>query len=210
MKSLDVIDLINDVIVYYGGIINASSDARSLQLAIQEQLLGLLSRSRQAIRKKSILALASLGKYLALHCNHVAVIESDDVFLSLVNVLLKETQNKQSPSEFENVSTILSCLSSICKSCGHRMSSIMPSLITTTLAFTNMDDDGLKESCFQSMEIFVQNSNIEHAVLLSIFGTAVQYMSYDPNYIDDQDVDMEDQDQSEYFIILYLKLNRLL
>ncbi|KAJ3362639.1 Cullin-associated NEDD8-dissociated protein 2 [Kappamyces sp. JEL0680] len=187
-QSLDVIDLIADVIAKFANIINSSPDGRPLQLAIQQQMLSLLLHQRPVVRKRSIVVLAALG-YVAF----------DEIFSSLSKSLISLMLEKSSEKDYEKLATVLACLAAVCKvATGDRMSSHMPLIVSSTLEYISIDNDDLKEQCLQSLQVFVENSRALSDQLEVILQASVSYISYDPNYIeDDEDMDVDDEDEDD-------------
>lgn len=119
----------------YGfSIINANPDAKSIQVATMAQLLSLLDHSRVVVRKKTILALSSLGTYLMFLIllttfNSIASISFDDVFQNLINSLLKSSSLYADAKNYEKLVSVLLCLSSIFKVDNERMTNVISQLI---------------------------------------------------------------------------------
>lgn len=85
------------------------------------------------------------------------------------------------------------------RSIGYRFGKHLPATIPLVIKFSHdavEGDDELREYCLQALEAFVQHSphearpNVHH-----IFETALQFLSYDPNYADNMDEDEEEEDE---------------
>ena len=155
------------------------------------EMLTLLSHSRQVVRKKSIGTLGSLAPFAF-----------DDIFINLTKSLIQQMQQTANDSDFEKLATYLHCFATISKVSSDRMVSIMQQLIESTIQYCKLDDDDLREQCLQSLEVFVQNSITVDECLNTIIDLSVEYLSYDPNYIDNsEDSEMSDEDE-EYFLVV--------
>ena len=154
---------------------------------IMNQMLSLFTNPRQVVRKKSISVIASL-----------APIAFDDIFTKLTHGILSQMQVVSSQKDFEKLITILEMLSTLARVSPDRMTPLTTSLVKSTIQFSQFDSDDLKDQCLQALEVFVQTLSIDD--LEGVLKTGIEYLAYDPNYIqDDMDLDDDEEDDEEEY-----------
>jgi cullin-associated NEDD8-dissociated protein 1 len=91
----------------------------------------------------------------------------------------------------------------LAKVSSEKMVSLMPQLIESTIKYCKLDDDDLREQCLQSLEVFVQNSVTVDECLDTVIDLSVEYLSFDPNYIDNGDDYEMSEDDEEYLLVSF-------
>uniref|UniRef100_A0A0R3RXJ3 TIP120 domain-containing protein n=1 Tax=Elaeophora elaphi TaxID=1147741 RepID=A0A0R3RXJ3_9BILA len=178
--KLEIIDIISDILLRYGSLFSPYLKG------LQEALLQQLSSDRQALRKRSIMALSNL---LAL---------SDvNLYGETMDVIVQHlTAPGASATQFR---TMVQTCQSICKTTSRRfvkhLSRLVPVLVDYTVA---TEDDELRESCIQAFETFVYRCPREITPFIShIVKVAVDYLKHDPNYTYDDDEEMDNISQMD-------------
>lgn len=150
-------------------------------------LLPQLESDRQAVRKRTIVALS----HLLTSCNDHAY---NEVVLHLLGGLKK-------PKNAGTIRTYIQCLAAICRQSGHRLSKHINEIMALLNQYSTRDDDELREFCLQACEAFVYRC--PEAIsphIPEIVKLCLKYITYDPNYnyeADDGDgaqMDVEDDD----------------
>lgn len=155
---------------------------------ILQALLPQLESERQAVRKRTIVALS----HLMTSCNDHSY---NDVVLHLLAGLKK-------PKNTGTIRTYIQCLASICRQSGHRLSKHINEIMALLNQYSSRDDDELREFCLQACEAFVYRC--PEAITPHVPGIVqlcLKYITYDPNYnyeADDADgAQMETEDDDD-------------
>lgn len=155
---------------------------------ILQALLPQLESDRQAVRKRTIVALS----HLMTSCNDHSY---NDVVLHLLAGLKK-------PKNTGTIRTYIQCLASICRQSGHRLSKHINEIMALLNQYSSRDDDELREFCLQACEAFVYRC--PEAITPHVPGIVqlcLKYITYDPNYnyeADDADgAQMETEDDDD-------------
>uniref|UniRef100_A0A8C9U0K0 Cullin-associated and neddylation-dissociated 2 (putative) n=1 Tax=Scleropages formosus TaxID=113540 RepID=A0A8C9U0K0_SCLFO len=153
----------------------------SFHASILSSLLPLLTSSRLAVRKRAIIALS----HLVSSC-------SSALFTQLAEHLLAELSSGQVTSATR---TYIQCLATISRQGGHRVGEHLEKIIPLVVKYCSVEDDELREYCFQAFEAFVRRCPKEMSCHIStIVKLCLKYITYDPNY--NYDADEEDEDDS--------------
>uniref|UniRef100_A0A3Q2QRW9 Uncharacterized protein n=1 Tax=Fundulus heteroclitus TaxID=8078 RepID=A0A3Q2QRW9_FUNHE len=146
--------------------------------------------SRMAVRKRSILALG-----------HLVPCCSPALFSQLTAHLLKELAKNPQTSLTR---TYIQCLATVSRQGGHRVGEHLEKLIPMVVKFTSVEDDELREYCFQAFEAFIRRCPKEmspHVAMVTKL--CLKFMTFDPNYNyddsegDEDSMDIEDRADEE-------------
>uniref|UniRef100_A0A669BY33 TATA-binding protein interacting (TIP20) domain-containing protein n=1 Tax=Oreochromis niloticus TaxID=8128 RepID=A0A669BY33_ORENI len=153
---------------------------------ITSQLIDLgpnLTSPRMAVRKRSILALG-----------HLVPCCSPALFSQLTEHLMKELA-KGPPTSMTR--TYIQCLATISRQGGHRVGEHLEKLIPMVVKFTGVEDDELREYCFQAFEAFIRRCPKEMSPhIATVTQLCLKFMTFDPNYNYD-DSEEEDEDSMD-------------
>uniref|UniRef100_A0AAR2KJF0 Cullin-associated and neddylation-dissociated 2 (putative) n=1 Tax=Pygocentrus nattereri TaxID=42514 RepID=A0AAR2KJF0_PYGNA len=156
-----------------------SSTLVSFHQSILTSLLPQLTSPRMAVRKRAIMALG----HLVPSC-------SPALFTQLAEHLMKEL-SRGSPGA--NTRTYIQCLTTITRQGGHRVGEHLEKIIPMMVKFCNVEDDELRENCFQAFEAFVRRCPKEMSPHISmVIKLCLKYITHDPNYNYDAEEDQED------------------
>uniref|UniRef100_M4AY56 TATA-binding protein interacting (TIP20) domain-containing protein n=1 Tax=Xiphophorus maculatus TaxID=8083 RepID=M4AY56_XIPMA len=141
-----------------------------------------LTSSRMAVRKRSILALGQL-----VPCCSPAL------FSQLTEHLLKELAKNPQTSLMR---TYIQCLAAVSRQGGHRVGEHLEKLIPMVVKFTSVEDDELREYCFQAFEAFIRRCPKEMSPhVATVTKLCLKFMTFDPNYnYDDNEEDEDSMD----------------
>ncbi|KAG8128057.1 hypothetical protein E2320_014930, partial [Naja naja] len=114
----------------------------SFHSSILNCLLPQLMSPRLAVRKRAIIAIG----HLVLTCN-------GNIFAELMEHLLSELRRNNSTS---TTRTYIQCIAGISKQAGHRIGDYLEKMIPLIIQYCNVEDDELREYCFQAFESFVR------------------------------------------------------
>uniref|UniRef100_A0A3B4FNB5 Cullin-associated NEDD8-dissociated protein 1-like n=1 Tax=Pundamilia nyererei TaxID=303518 RepID=A0A3B4FNB5_9CICH len=158
-------------------------DDVSVQLEALDILSDMLGSPRMAVRKRSILALG-----------HLVPCCSPALFSQLTEHLMKELA-KGPPTSMTR--TYIQCLATISRQGGHRVGEHLEKLIPMVVKFTGVEDDELREYCFQAFEAFIRRCPKEMSPhIATVTQLCLKYMTFDPNYNYD-DNEEEDEDRMD-------------
>uniref|UniRef100_A0A8D3CWN3 TATA-binding protein interacting (TIP20) domain-containing protein n=1 Tax=Scophthalmus maximus TaxID=52904 RepID=A0A8D3CWN3_SCOMX len=154
-------------------------------VSVQLELLSLsislrqLTSPRMAVRKRSILALG-----------HLVPCCSSALFSQLTEHLLTELA-KAPPTSLTR--TYIQCLATISRQGAHRVGEHLEKLIPVVVKFTGVEDDELREYCFQAFEAFIRRCPKEMSPhVATVTKLCLKFMTFDPNYNYDDEQDEED------------------
>ncbi|MGH0163909.1 UNVERIFIED_CONTAM: hypothetical protein FKN15_056135 [Acipenser sinensis] len=173
--QLEALDILSDMLSRSG------STLISFHSPILSCLLPQLTSPRLAVRKRAIIALS----HLVPSC-------SAAIFTELMKHLLTELSRNESTS---TTRTYIQCLAAISRQTGHRVGEHLEKIIPVLVKFCNVEDDELREYCFQAFESFVRRCPKEMSPHIpTVIGLCLKYITYDPNY--NYDNDEEDDDNA--------------
>uniref|UniRef100_A0A669EGB7 TATA-binding protein interacting (TIP20) domain-containing protein n=1 Tax=Oreochromis niloticus TaxID=8128 RepID=A0A669EGB7_ORENI len=155
----------------------------SFHSSLLSSLLPQLTSPRMAVRKRSILALG-----------HLVPCCSPALFSQLTEHLMKELA-KGPPTSMTR--TYIQCLATISRQGGHRVGEHLEKLIPMVVKFTGVEDDELREYCFQAFEAFIRRCPKEMSPhIATVTQLCLKFMTFDPNYNYD-DSEEEDEDSMD-------------
>uniref|UniRef100_A0A8C7FAW8 Cullin-associated and neddylation-dissociated 2 (putative) n=1 Tax=Oncorhynchus kisutch TaxID=8019 RepID=A0A8C7FAW8_ONCKI len=176
--QLEALDILSDMLGRLSGTLI------SFHASILTSLLPQLTSPRMAVRKRAIMALG----HLVPSC-------STTLFTQLTEHLLAELGRGQQTS---TTRTYIQCLATVSRQGGHRVGEHLEKIIPMVMTFCSVEDDELREYCFQAFEAFIRRCPKEMSPHIStVIKLCLRYITYDPNY--NYDVDEggdEDGDES--------------
>ncbi|XP_015254133.1 PREDICTED: cullin-associated NEDD8-dissociated protein 1-like [Cyprinodon variegatus] len=174
--QLEALDILSDMLGRLGGALVG------FHSSLLSSLLPQLTSSRMAVRKRSILALG-----------HLVPCCSPTLFSQLTDHLLKELAKNQQTSQTR---TYIQCLATVSRQGGHRVGEHLEKVIPMVVKFTSVEDDELREYCFQAFEAFIRRCPKEMSPhVAAVTKLCLKFMTYDPNYnYDDSEEDEDSMD----------------
>ncbi|NXS64618.1 CAND1 protein, partial [Pandion haliaetus] len=179
--QLEALDILSDMLSRLGGTLY------SFHSSILSCLLPQLTSPRLAVRKRAIIALG----HLVLTC-------SGNIFSELTEHLLAELKKNESAS---TTRTYIQCVAGISRQAGHRIGEHLEKIIPLIVQYCNVEDDELREYCFQAFESFVRRIFIcrdrcpkeidPH--IPNVMGLCLKYITFDPNYNYDNEEEEEEE-----------------
>ncbi|NXX17054.1 CAND1 protein, partial [Podargus strigoides] len=183
--QLEALDILSDMLSRLGGTLY------SFHSSILNCLLPQLTSPRLAVRKRAIIALG----HLVLTC-------SGSIFSELTDHLLAELKRNESTS---TTRTYIQCVAGISRQAGHRIGEHLEKIIPLIVQYCNVEDDELREYCFQAFESFVRRILIccyrcpkeidPH--IPNVMGLCLKYITFDPNYNYDNEEEEEEMMETE-------------
>uniref|UniRef100_A0A7N8WRG5 Cullin-associated and neddylation-dissociated 2 (putative) n=1 Tax=Mastacembelus armatus TaxID=205130 RepID=A0A7N8WRG5_9TELE len=171
--QLEALDILSDML----GSVHPST--HSCFHSFFTHILCQLTSPRMAVRKRSILALG----HLVPSC-------SPALFSQLTEHLLTELA-KGPPTSVTR--TYIQCLATISRHGGHRVGEHLEKLIPMVVKFTTVEDDELREYCFQAFEAFIHRCPKEMSPhVATVTQLCLKFMTFDPNYNYDDEEEEED------------------
>uniref|UniRef100_A0A673GB93 Cullin-associated NEDD8-dissociated protein 1-like n=1 Tax=Sinocyclocheilus rhinocerous TaxID=307959 RepID=A0A673GB93_9TELE len=168
--QLEALDILSDML---------STALVSFHQSILTSLLAQLTSPHMAVRKRSIIALG----HLVPSC-------SPALFTQLTEHLMGEL-SRGPPTA--SVRTYIQCLATVSRRGGHRIGEHLQKIVPMVVKFCNVEDDELREFCFQAFEAFVSRCPKEMSPnIQAIIKLCLKYITYDPNYNYDADDDEDD------------------
>uniref|UniRef100_A0A3P8YST0 TATA-binding protein interacting (TIP20) domain-containing protein n=1 Tax=Esox lucius TaxID=8010 RepID=A0A3P8YST0_ESOLU len=170
--QLEALDILSDMLGRLSGTLV------SFHASILTSLLPQLTSPRMAVRKRAIMALG----HLVPSC-------STALFTQLAEHLMAELGRAQPSS---NTRTYIQCLAMVSRQGGHRVGEHLEKIIPMVVKFCSVEDDELREYCFQAFEAFIRRCPKEMSPHVPmVIKLCLKYMTYDPNYNYDVDEDQE-------------------
>ncbi|KAL7408300.1 hypothetical protein ABVT39_021203 [Epinephelus coioides] len=171
--QLEALDILSDMLGRLSGALV------SFHSSLLSSLLPQLTSSRMAVRKRSILALG-----------HLVPCCSPALFSQLTEHLLTEL-TKGPPTSMTR--TYIQCLATISRQGGHRVGEHLEKLIPMVVKFTSVEDDELREYCFQAFEAFIRRCPKEMSPhVATVTQLCLKFMTFDPNYNYDHEEEEEE------------------
>uniref|UniRef100_A0A8B9BV88 Cullin associated and neddylation dissociated 2 (putative) n=2 Tax=Anser TaxID=8842 RepID=A0A8B9BV88_9AVES len=172
--QLEALDILSDMLSRLGGTLY------SFHSSILSCLLPQLTSPRLAVRKRAIVALG----HLVLTC-------SGNIFSELTEHLLAELKKNESTS---TTRTYIQCIAGISRQAGHRIGEHLEKIIPLIVQYCNVEDDELREYCFQAFESFVRRCPKEiDPHIPNVMGLCLKYITFDPNYNYDNEEEEEEE-----------------
>lgn len=172
--QLEALDIVADLLSRFGALLV------TFHSIILAALLPQLSSPRQAVRKRTIVALS-----------HLLTSSNNYLYNKLLDHLLEGLSTQ---TEKNVIRTYIQCIASICRQAGHRFGEQIERVMPLIVQYSNEDDDELREYCLQAFESFVYRCPKEITPHINkIIEICLIYITYDPNYNYDDDMnDMSD------------------
>ncbi|KAF7693162.1 hypothetical protein HF521_008478 [Silurus meridionalis] len=171
--QLEALDILSDMLG------RLSSTLVGFHQSILASLLPQLTSPRMAVRKRAIMALGQLVPS-----------SSPAIFLQLTEHLMSELSRGATAA---NTRTYIQCLTAISQHGGHRIGEHLEKIIPMLVKFCNVEDDELRENCFQAFEAFVRKCPKEMSPHIPmVINLCLKYVTYDPNYNYDAEDEQED------------------
>uniref|UniRef100_A0A8C3LXK9 Cullin associated and neddylation dissociated 2 (putative) n=1 Tax=Chrysolophus pictus TaxID=9089 RepID=A0A8C3LXK9_CHRPC len=172
--QLEALDILSDMLSRLGGTLY------SFHSSILNCLLPQLTSPRLAVRKRAIIALG----HLVLTC-------SGNIFSELAEHLIAELKKNESTS---TTRTYIQCIAGISRQAGHRIGEHLEKIIPLIVRYCNVDDDELREYCFQAFESFVRRCPKEiDPHIPNVMSLCLKYITFDPNYNYDNEEEEEEE-----------------
>ncbi|KAF3690349.1 Cullin-associated NEDD8-dissociated protein 1 [Channa argus] len=176
--QLEALDILSDMLGRLSGALV------SFHSSLLSCLLPQLTSPRMAVRKRSILALGQL-----VPCCSPAL------FSQLTEHLMTELAVGPPTSMTR---TYIQCLATISRQGGHRVGEHLEKLIPMVVKFTSVEDDELKEYCFQAFEAFIRRCPKEMSPHVpTVTQLCLKFMTFDPNYNYDAEEEEEEEDSMD-------------
>lgn len=161
--QLEALDILADLLSRFGSLLV------NFHTTILSALLPQLSSPRQAVRKRTIVALS----HLVMSCNQ-------QLYTKLIDYLLEGLAHNSSTS---TTRTYIQCIAAICRQAGHRFGEHIERVMPLLVQYSSKEDDELREYCLQACEAFVQRCPKEITPHIQVItDLCLNYMTYDPNY----------------------------
>lgn len=133
--KLEALDILADLLTRFGDLLYSFHDT------ILKALVPQLGSPRQAVRKRTIVALS-----------HLLITCSNSSYNKVIQHLLDGLEKRQNPSM---IRTHIQCLASICRQSGYRFCNHIDRAMTAMAEYSKQEDDELREYCLQACEAFV-------------------------------------------------------
>lgn len=175
--QLEALDILADLLSRFGGLLI------SFHPMLLNSLLPQLASPRQAVRKRTIVAIS----HLVMSCN-----------ASLYNKLIDHLLEGLSSSNSSSVSrTHIQCIASICRQAGHRFGEQLWRVAPQVLEYSTDADEELREHCLQALEAFVLKCPKEvQPHIPTIIDLCLKMITYDPNYnYEDEEEEVSGDDE---------------
>lgn len=140
--QLEALDILADLLSRFGSLLVA------FQQQILNSLLPQLCSPRQAVRKRTIVALG----YFVLSCNPAMYAKIIDHLLEA----LAQSATLASSNAIQSTNrTYIQCMAAICRHAGHRFGEHMERIVPVVMTYSQEDDEEMREFCLQAFEAFV-------------------------------------------------------
>lgn len=176
---IDSLDILAELITKFSANVTA---ALPLQNAVLKAVVPAMRRSRPAVRKRSLTVLGALGSCA-----------TSDVFTQLSVQLSSDLAPQTSVDTRKTAVQLIGMFARTCpRRLGRRLPEFMPSVIQTA----QHDDDELRETCLQSIELILLRCPAEVTPFVNAsIDLAISLIKHDPNYAGfDDDEEMADAD----------------
>jgi len=132
---LEALDILSDLLSRFGDFLI------QFHGTILKALMPQLGSARQAVRKRTIVALS-----------HLLTLSTTGAYNSVIDHLLDGLENPQNPGV---IRTYIQCLASICRSAGHRLNNHIDRAMFLLQSYSQQEDDELRDFVLQACESFV-------------------------------------------------------
>ena len=167
--QLEALDIVADLLSRFGALLV------TFHSIILAALLPQLSSPRQAVRKRTIVALS-----------HLLTSSNNYLYNKLLDHLLEGLTTQTAKNV---IRTYIQCIASICRQAGHRFGEQIERVMPLIVQYSSEDDDELREYCLQAFASFVYRCPKEITPHINkIIDICLVYITYDPNYNYDDDM----------------------
>ncbi|SJX63716.1 uncharacterized protein SRS1_14466 [Sporisorium reilianum f. sp. reilianum] len=176
---IDSLDILAELINKFAASVTA---AVALQNALLKSVVPAMRHSRPAVRKRSLTVLGALGSCA-----------TSDIFTQLSIQLSSDLAPKSSVDTRKTAVQLIGIFARTCpRRLGRRLPEFMPAVIQTA----KHDDDELRETCLQSIELILLRCPAEVTPFVNAsIDLALTLIKHDPNYAGfDDDEEMRDAD----------------
>ncbi|ORX59310.1 TIP120-domain-containing protein [Piromyces finnis] len=185
MIQLDTLDILSELLNKFSYVL--LNKPENLE-KIQNTLKNLLNNSRLAIRKRANNALGSLASVM-----------SNNMYNEIISFIINELNNT---SDIDYLKTLISCIGTLCRSNSSFFEFHIDTIFPYLLKYAKNNDAELSETCIKSMETLALRCSVPITTKLNeIVGLSNELIKYDPNYVEENDVDssnyMEESNEEE-------------
>ncbi|VDD93477.1 unnamed protein product [Enterobius vermicularis] len=189
---LEILDIIADVLLRYGFALT------TYLVPLQEVILAQLFSDRQALRKRSLVALGNL-----------MIAAPKTLYASTLDSLIGHLSAEKVP--LSRVRTIVQTTQYVCRCTGNRFAPYLHGLVPIILRNAlETNDDELCESCIQAFDSFLFRCPKDITPFVPKIVEAVSvFLKHDPNYTyddDDDDENLDDQRNMDTDVGFIIKL----
>lgn len=157
---------------------------RSLQKVGLQFLIPMLSHSRFAVRKRATNALSALAAH-----------SSSDAFTQLSTTISVDLSES---AHIERAKTTVQLVGALARTCPRRLGRRLPDFVPRILLLAPQDDDELRETALQTLELVLLRCPVEVTpFLIKIIEVAVALIEHDPNFAGGNGSDEEMEDDFE-------------
>lgn len=182
--KLEALDILSDLLSRFGDFLIPFHDT------ILKALVPQLASSRQAVRKRTIVALS-----------HLLTLCNTEAYNRVIDHLL---DGLEKPKNQAAIRTYIQCLASICRHAGHRLCTHIERVMFLLKEYSQREDDELREFCLQACEAFVYRCpDVIVPHIPTITDLCLRYIVYDPNYnyeADDSELGVAMDTEDEEYI----------
>jgi cullin-associated NEDD8-dissociated protein 1 len=170
--QLELVDISTEFFIRMGAQAVESGSHQKLLQSAKSCFVTLLHQGRTTLRKRVALLLGTLSSRF-----------SSSEMQELVNEIIQRIQTE---SDSDRVRSYIIFLSAVCRGMGAQMTPLGLAIlkITSQLMQTKLEDDDLRESCLQTLEVLVgqcPDSIQDH--LDGLLNSSLRLLRYDPNYL---------------------------
>uniref|UniRef100_A0A0N5AZJ8 TIP120 domain-containing protein n=1 Tax=Syphacia muris TaxID=451379 RepID=A0A0N5AZJ8_9BILA len=178
---LEILEIIADVLLRYGPAL------MTFLSPLQEVIMAQLFSDRQALRKRSVVALGNL-----------LIAAPKGLYANTMGTLINQLSRDKVP--LLHVRTLVQTTQYICKCTGNRFSPYLQQLVPVILRYTlECNDDELQESCIQAFDSFLYRCPKDMSVYVpKIVELVSNLLKHDPNYTyDEEDDNLDEQKEMD-------------
>eukprot|EP00164_Ancoracysta_twista_P000655 GFYU01000869.1.p1 GENE.GFYU01000869.1~~GFYU01000869.1.p1 ORF type:complete len:1276 (-),score=480.86 GFYU01000869.1:86-3913(-) len=175
--QLECLEILQDTVRKFGSELQDKHDK------LIQPLLALLNSTKQPIRKRASVCLASLAPHL-----------SDPLFKQLIESFISKLKGS---TKSEHIRSCIQSVANISHSTGSRLGPHLQQILPMLNSYLSVEeqDDEVREYCFQSFESFVLKCSKEMTSHLpQLVETCIKFLKFDPNYVDDDEDEEEEGD----------------
>ncbi|KAJ1035326.1 hypothetical protein NDA13_000746 [Ustilago tritici] len=177
---IDSLDILAELITKFSSSVSA---ALPLQNALLKAVVPAMRHSRPAVRKRSLTVLGALGSCA-----------TSDIFTQLSVQLSADLDEAR--TSVDTRKTAVQLIGIFARTCPRRLGRRLPEFMPAVTKAANHDDDELRETCLQSIELVLLRCPAEVTPFVnSSIDLATTLIKHDPNYAGfDEDEEMRDAD----------------